>query len=1084
METKWSNEKIVAEHKSIEADVMCVNHTGKYVALANPRMLYIIDFDNPSTILRSLQRSSKWEVTASEWSPHQTHLFGMSYHHYVAIYSFADLASNEDSPSEKSRFHKARTPEIIIKGHRRNVTDINWSPFDRNALATCSMDTFVNIWDIRDTRRPGFSFSSVVGLNQVKWSKSDENILAAAMEGDVRILDKRNSSIPLHYISAHEQRIHGLDWNPYQGSQFATCSQDGTVKFWELNNLARNIPTVLPTKLPAWRAKFTPFRNGLITVVVPQLRRTGDINSLWLWNTHNLEQPQHSFFGPTDVVIDFGWRWRPDSRVADLITWSKDSCLRIWTVDKQILGSFNEQSALAGDDSLDSSIDGFKNPNIFICNTININNRDSPLARESPKSPDDKPAISSTEFADRNRMTIILPKSSEAKEISPSSKTKQPTKPLSSSQKSTDGYDDLIPVVEPLSSDLLTPPDLQEEFALMNLEIPNLIYEDLNYIKRHCIVSISQKNGTKFRLQIKFPDSYPNKVAPIFEILDENDCDKMRGREIIRILEMTAQRQVKHNRPCLEPCLRDFVATLERKISFSSNHTNNTSPSSDYSTLYGSFHDAQVPFPRICGGRFCSADLLVCFGKMPYLHKISESNERTPRALSDLSAYLQTNYRPFTPAGIITTEVGSSKDNFPISSYPYYYSEDRKARRLPIRNADRSRASTFINLKCGPIYIFKVSNLMPCSKILAEKWIFDYKDRVSMCKKNANQSLEANRKDLHLTWTLASLSADPISPSSDSTNIAASASASDLAPTFTEHNTFLEAPWGAHPFGRKMIQSLIDFYLKTLGDIQTAAMLCCLFSNRCDNCGKLNCSQKQCTNDHGNTSEPASGETALYYSAGESPYHTVTGTPAVTNNFKISGMNDWSLISAFRSRKRNRSNSWSNPVENEVLSSFHILNSYRINCNEMALLRDQREAEKYELDGKMLDPKFNLFYECVKLTYADLLLRWGLLDKRALLMKYVADDFCPPINTSKSIGFMSFCQSCKEGRLTSQKCDKCKKSIAIDCSLCNVKVRGLVSFCLKCGHGGHIKHLHTWFELENQSLCPTGCGCKCLLSTG
>lgn len=72
-----------------------------------------------------------------------------------------DLASSEDSSSEKSRFHKARTPEIIIKGHRRNVTDINWSPFDRNALATCSMDTFVNIWDIRDTRRPGISFSSV-----------------------------------------------------------------------------------------------------------------------------------------------------------------------------------------------------------------------------------------------------------------------------------------------------------------------------------------------------------------------------------------------------------------------------------------------------------------------------------------------------------------------------------------------------------------------------------------------------------------------------------------------------------------------------------------------------------------------------------------------------------------------------------------------------------------------------------------------------------------------------------------------------------------------------------------------------------
>lgn len=87
MDTKWSNEKTLAEHKDIDADVMSINHTGQYVALANPRMLYIIDIDNLSEISRSIPRTSKWNVTASEWNPHQAHLLSLSYNNFVTIYS-------------------------------------------------------------------------------------------------------------------------------------------------------------------------------------------------------------------------------------------------------------------------------------------------------------------------------------------------------------------------------------------------------------------------------------------------------------------------------------------------------------------------------------------------------------------------------------------------------------------------------------------------------------------------------------------------------------------------------------------------------------------------------------------------------------------------------------------------------------------------------------------------------------------------------------------------------------------------------------------------------------------------------------
>ena len=42
-------------------------------------------------------------------------------------------------------------------------------------------------------------------------------------------------------------------------------------------------------------------------------------------------------------------------------------------------------------------------------------------------------------------------------------------------------------------------------------------------------------------------------------------------------------------------------------------------------------------------------------------------------------------------------------------------------------------------------------------------------------------------------------------------------------------------------------------------------------------------------------------------------------------------------------------------------------------------------------------------------------------------------------------------------------------------------VAGLVSFCIKCNHGGHAVHMHDWFANDN-AKCPSGCGCSCILT--
>lgn len=164
-----------------------------------------------------------------------------------------------------------------LRSHTRAVSDLNWHRSEPAILATCSADTFINIWDIRDPRKPSISLSAVgiahflvynhlslslrasvskVGAMQVRWNRINSKLLATSHEGDVRLWDTRKGSIPVQYIAAHLHKIHGLDWSMNQENQLATSSQDCTVKFFDVEN-PRVVENTLRTICPVWRARYT-----------------------------------------------------------------------------------------------------------------------------------------------------------------------------------------------------------------------------------------------------------------------------------------------------------------------------------------------------------------------------------------------------------------------------------------------------------------------------------------------------------------------------------------------------------------------------------------------------------------------------------------------------------------------------------------------------------------------------------------------------------------------------------------------------------------------------------------------------------
>jgi Zinc-ribbon, C4HC2 type len=94
--------------------------------------------------------------------------------------------------------------------------------------------------------------------------------------------------------------------------------------------------------------------------------------------------------------------------------------------------------------------------------------------------------------------------------------------------------------------------------------------------------------------------------------------------------------------------------------------------------------------------------------------------------------------------------------------------------------------------------------------------------------------------------------------------------------------------------------------------------------------------------------------------------------------------------------------------------------------------------------------------------YSHLLYCWGLNFARAEIVKHLfrAD----PPESKMQIGSQSASETI---------------GVRLRCGLCEQINRGLFLFCTKCGHGGHLDHLQTWFVSSRE--CPTGCGCNCVV---
>ncbi|XP_036391076.1 GATOR complex protein WDR59 isoform X3 [Megalops cyprinoides] len=994
MAARWSSENVVVEFRDSQATAMSVDCLGRHAVLSGRRFLYVVNLETPSEAPRKIGRQSKWDVGTVQWNPHESgaYLFAASSNQRVDLYKWCDGAGE---------IHTS------LQGHTRVISDLDWSWFEPEFLVTSSVDTYIYIWDTRDTRKPTVALSAVAGASQVKWNKRNQYCLASSHDGDVRIWDKRKPNTAVEYVAAHLSKIHGLDWHPDNEFILATSSQDNSVRFWDYRQ-PRKYLNILSCQVPVWKARYTPFSNGLVTVMVPQLRRE---NSLLLWSALDLNNPVHAFVGHDDVVLEFQWRRQKEgSKDYQLVTWSRDQTLRIWRVDPQL------QKLCANDivEGVEELIEGM---------TLTPDSEKT-LHSQDPE-PQQAPGFTAEDPEDQQE--------------------DQQSGLISSSKQEPTGL----------------PQTLQQEFSLVNLQIRNVNVE-MDAVNRSCFVS-AHCGTNRVRLVVKFPAQYPNNAAPSFQFVSPTTIQSSMKTKIQKILTDTSLQKVKRNQNCLEPCVRQLVSCLESCMTQEdsaaaspyvlSNPVTPTLPAFPRVTnTYGSYQDANIPFPRTSGARFCGTGCLVYFTRPVTMHRSVSPTEPTPRSLSALSAYHSGVMTPMKmrseSQSTLRLYSGSptrtDKEQVSISSF--YYKERHplsgsrrwsvqtihdcpKSRRWKGKREGSDSSNRPIKL-AGKVIIQEISCLLPVHKILGETYILNVNDIQDTCQRNATAALAVGRRDLAKVWALAS-----------------AATGCDLSPN---SDPDAGTPWARHPFGRHLLETLLDHYSK-MSDIQTLAMLCSIFEAQCS---------------------PQD-----YFSLfGHHPHRSTVFTPHHSRfpSYTSGSVTSGSCSSTSDSGANTTAWSIGRDPDHNAPWGESSPDDYRYG-NQVYTDPREREKEQHDMNKRLLDPANILQFDDFKKCYGEILHRWGLREKRAEVLKFAS---CPP-EPHKGVEFGVYCSHCRS-EVRGTQCAVCKR-LTFQCAICHVAVRGSSNFCLSCGHGGHTSHMMEWFRA--QEVCPAGCGCHCLLQS-
>lgn len=490
------------------------------------------------------------------------------------------------------------------------------------ATASFDSDSMVYLWDLRDPGVPT-KFHSLRspfgGASAVKWSRREENLIAASNGTQLLVWDVRKEAAPIVVIPADLKPLTDFDWSYRDDLQVLTCAP-GSIKFWSLSAPRKPLGTLQTSCV---RARFNPFSSSCVTL-------TGQADHSWdLWNLQDISSPYlvkdygvDEFEGTLKSIgplAKFNWRRVLVGPATEyqLVTWStKDQLFSMWSIGADELSSCGVEpsklnrietakradasfaaasasSSIYGDSGVSPSYSNFgrlaesaSSESLHEQFTVPSNGSEAPgssgrlwdTAGSVDSSDSDVPLrsrTSSSSFGD-----ITSPPGSFKFALKSSPPTTHNNSPTSSSALSTSGGSGpgSMKRAVTVSSTSGAPGSVRgssfQRPVSFDIELDQIARHPLQgltrekFDKSQRLVLFSLNRGkTHVEIRITFPTMYPHGAPPSFTVITNTSAaSTIKTKEI---LVTTAEEYVSMNRNCLAPAfsqLIEFMSTLDSEV--------------------------------------------------------------------------------------------------------------------------------------------------------------------------------------------------------------------------------------------------------------------------------------------------------------------------------------------------------------------------------------------------------------------------------------------------------------------------------------------------------------------------------------
>ncbi|MBE3045165.1 hypothetical protein IMZ48_21960, partial [Candidatus Bathyarchaeota archaeon] len=545
-------------------------------------------------------------VVDVQWSPFSARDYWVvsTANHRALVWN---LNLRDDSPSGAI--------EHSLQGHNRAITDLNFSAHHPDLLSTCSVDGYVHCWDLRRPRQPTITFCDwFAGATQVKYNRQDPFILASSHDRFLHIWDERRPSEPLRSINAHDSKIYGIDWNRVRSTAVVTCSLDRSIKYWDYSR-GEDIPErVIRTDFPIWRARHTPFGNGLLAM--PQTE-PGD---LYLYNNtpppgaplDDHSQPAAVFPGHGDhKAKEFLWRSRGgitdecvDDRDFQLVSWGTDNELRLQYLDSNVAKSIDYVKGGYADPNLNLTRQGAVYRTFrTVEDSSQRDRRDATMSDPRPPLTGSKPYKSALTLGMRTtprnrarlgatwRGTSMTAKSTNSKDPKGSlaqigwmkgvniTKRKSSVDHPKGFLRRHSSKDTSSMFSHGYSGDEWGEPEtIQDEVLQISQQLPKVKWESVNMETLTLEASMNGPWGVDnasifFKVKVDIPSTYPKSKAPKFSIEKTSLMPSATHKRVEGEIHQVAQRFLERKQNCLGVAFTYLLgdADLESSTSFLDN---------------------------------------------------------------------------------------------------------------------------------------------------------------------------------------------------------------------------------------------------------------------------------------------------------------------------------------------------------------------------------------------------------------------------------------------------------------------------------------------------------------------------------